>query len=76
MSQLLLTRTNFLFTFFGKSFRQFYNTLFAAFSFNLFALNLEFELNTQRELFLTESEYTLNGRFSLILTILLFVSLK
>ena len=56
MSQLLLTRTNFLFTFFslfGKSFGNFIPRLFAALSFNLLALNLEFEPITQRELFLT-----------------------
>ena len=57
MSQLLLTRTIFHYSFFfGKSFRQFYITLFAAFPFNLLALNLEFEPNTRRELFLRRLE--------------------
>ena len=39
-------------TFFWQEFSAIYNTLFATFPFNLFALNLEFEPNTRRELFL------------------------
>ena len=55
MSQLLLTRTSFQYTFFlARVFGNFITRCLPPSRFNLFALNLEFEPNTRRELILTE----------------------
>ena len=52
--QLLLTRTIFHYTFFWQEFLAiFIPRCLPLFAFHLFALNLEFEPNTRRELFLT-----------------------